>query len=391
MKGKKIIIINSHPIQYFAPMYKYLAKDFDITVLYCSDHGVKPSFDEEFGVTFQWDVPLLEGYNYKFLKNYARVPRISFWGLLNLGIVKELYNAPPKSIIWIHGWQYFTNILAIFVGKFLGHTVCLRTDATYMHEQKKNKLFLRKIIFISLFYFIDLFLYVGEQTKKLYKFYKVPERKLIPILHSVDNERFIDFFETNKKLKNQFRINMGIPLDKTILLCVGKLIPIKRTLDLVKAFHLLNDKSLGIIFVGEGEKREEIQGYIDEHRLENIVISGFVNQTQIVKYYLISDIYVMCSESETWGLSTNEAMCSNLPIILSNTVGGAEDLVTPFNGLTYQSGDVNQLVEAIKTIRERFCDKGEECKSQEIVKKYSFEAIAQSLVTIARNEQSKKI
>jgi hypothetical protein len=192
MKAQKIIIINSHPIQYFGPLYRSLAKDFDITVLYCSDHGVKPSYDEEFGVLVQWDIPLLEGYDYKFLKNYAPKPKMSFWGLVNFGIIKEIYEAPPKSIIWIHGWQYFTNILAIFVGKLLGHTVCLRTEATFMHEQKKGKLFLRKLIFTSMFYFFDLFLYIGEQSKKFYRYYKVPDRKLISMPYSVDNERFIN-------------------------------------------------------------------------------------------------------------------------------------------------------------------------------------------------------
>ncbi|WP_298348920.1 glycosyltransferase family 4 protein [Runella sp.] len=388
MKAQKIIIINSHPIQYFGPLYRSLAKDFDITVLYCSDHGVKPSYDEEFGVLVQWDIPLLEGYDYKFLKNYAPKPKMSFWGLVNFGIIKEIYEAPPKSIIWIHGWQYFTNILAIFVGKLLGHTVCLRTEATFMHEQKKGKLFLRKLIFTSMFYFFDLFLYIGEQSKKFYRYYKVPDRKLISMPYSVDNERFINFYENNKSRKNDFREQMGIPLDKTVLLCVGKLVPKKRTIDLVKAFHLLNDKSIELVFVGEGEKRFEIESYVNKHKLENIKIMGFINQTQIVNYYLIADIYLMCSgsEGETWGLSTNEAMCSNLPIILSHTVGGADDLVTPYNGIVYQSGNIAELAQSIKIIKTKFCDNKEQCQSQQVVRKYSYEVIANSLSKIANHK-----
>jgi glycosyltransferase involved in cell wall biosynthesis len=313
---------------------------------------------------------------------------MSFWGLVNFGIIKEIYEAPPKSIIWIHGWQYFTNILAIFVGKLLGHTVCLRTEATFMHEQKKGKLFLRKLIFTSMFYFFDLFLYIGEQSKKFYRYYKVPDRKLISMPYSVDNERFINFYENNKSRKNDFREQMGIPLDKTVLLCVGKLVPKKRTIDLVKAFHLLNDKSIELVFVGEGEKRFEIESYVNKHKLENIKIMGFINQTQIVNYYLIADIYLMCSgsEGETWGLSTNEAMCSNLPIILSHTVGGADDLVTPYNGIVYQSGNIAELAQSIKIIKTKFCDNKEQCQSQQVVRKYSYEVIANSLSKIANHK-----
>ena len=52
----------THPIQYFAPLYRALSArtDVQLTVLFGSRFGLTPSFDEGFGRTIQYDVPLLE-------------------------------------------------------------------------------------------------------------------------------------------------------------------------------------------------------------------------------------------------------------------------------------------------------------------------------------------
>jgi len=92
---KSIIVVNSHPIQYFAPLYRQLAAETDIelTVLYCSKNGVAAQLDEGFGVKVAWDIPLLQGYAYRFLKNYAVKPSVnSFWGLINPGILRLLFS-----------------------------------------------------------------------------------------------------------------------------------------------------------------------------------------------------------------------------------------------------------------------------------------------------------
>ncbi len=59
----------SHPIQYQAPLLRYITEnsDIELTALFMSDFSVREYHDKEFGTTFQWDVPLLEGYKHQFL------------------------------------------------------------------------------------------------------------------------------------------------------------------------------------------------------------------------------------------------------------------------------------------------------------------------------------
>ena len=84
------------------------------------------------GEKVKWDIPLLEGYNYQFIKNNSWSPSIhkGFLGLQNWAVIRMLHKQ-PKSIIIIHGWAYLTNILAIVFGKIFGHTICLRAETPW--------------------------------------------------------------------------------------------------------------------------------------------------------------------------------------------------------------------------------------------------------------------
>jgi uncharacterized Tic20 family protein len=111
----RLAIVNSHPIQYFAPLYRRLAgePDIDLTVYFCSRAGAEEYEDEGFGgQTIAWDVPLLEGYDHVVLNNLRgeRAPT-GFWSLVNPSVIwalrRERYDA-----VWIHGHAYVTYLLA---------------------------------------------------------------------------------------------------------------------------------------------------------------------------------------------------------------------------------------------------------------------------------------
>jgi glycosyltransferase involved in cell wall biosynthesis len=137
-----------------------------------------------------------------------------------------------------------------------------------------------------------------------------------------------------------------------------------------------------LIMVGEGKLRPEMERYIASKELNNIILTGFVNQSEIAKYYSIADLFVMCSGSgETWGLSVNEAMCFSLPVIVSETTGCSVDLVeNGINGFTFEEGNIPALAKAIKRIldnKELREDFGR--TSQIIIRNYSNQHIVNNL------------
>ncbi len=345
---KQVVFLNSHPIQYFSPLYKQMAESgIQLTVCYCSDESIKGKYDKGFGKEVKWNIPLIEGYHSVFLKNISWKPSIhkGFFGLINPGVIRFLYKQ-PTSIVVIHGWAYCTHILAIIFAKLFGHTICLRSETPLNQEKMKSKglTFLKHIYLRFLFLFIDRFLFIGKQNKAFYEALGIKESKLVFTPYAVDNKRFRTIYDTNSIL--QAREILKLPPDKKIILYSGKFIFKKRPLDLLKAFHQSSTDNTLLVMTGEGELRAEMETYIQMHGLNNkVILTGFINQTEIPLYYRAADIFVMCSGlGETWGLSVNEAMNFGLPVIVSDTCGCAYDLVrNNVNGAVFETGNIFQL------------------------------------------------
>jgi len=389
---KRIIFLLSHPVQYYSPLFVEIAKqaEFDLLVLYCSDENVNGHVDRDFGVEVKWDIPLLEGYNYKFMKNNSWKPSIynGFWGLVNFEIYKILKKNKGNYLI-INGWNKFTYVLAVIIGRVFGYKVCMRGDNPYNQEILKSKkliLLKRYILGKFLFKIIDYFLYVGKQNKAFYKYYRVPESKLIFAPHAVDNNRFREDFIRFREKKAELKKELGLPDKTKIILTVGKYIDKKRPLDLLIAYHLLKDENTALVFLGEGKLRNEMETYIQKNNLRNVLLTGFKNQSEIGKYLASSDIFVLPSVGETWGLVVNEAMNFNLPIIVSDAIGCGEDLVlNRGNGFIFRCGDANGLMKYLSLClgdKNLLVQMGEE--SGKIITQYSFSEIIDKLKKISK-------
>ncbi len=387
---RSVIFLNSHPIQYFAPLYQYIATetDIDLEVIYCSDESLKGKMDKGFGTNVQWDIPLTAGYKNVFIKNRSYKPSIhsGFWGLFNPGIVSYL-RKKPKSILVIHGWGYATNIIAIIAGKLTGHTVCIRAETPQNQEvlKKKYVTFLKHLYLKFIFMFADKFLYIGKQNKLFYEALGINGKKLLFTPYSVDNKRFRTIFETISKL--DAREKLTIPTEAKVILYSGKYIQKKNPLDILKAFSAIKAPNALLVMVGDGELRPQMEAFVEKNNLtDRVILTGFINQSLIPLYYCAADVFVMCSGlGETWGLSVNEAMNFGLPVIVSDTCGCSFDLVkSGENGRVFETGNIEQLSTALM----EFIDTSELEKARvsdnslAIINQYSYAKITAGLMQI---------
>jgi glycosyltransferase involved in cell wall biosynthesis len=379
---KKIIFINSHPIQYFAPLYKYMNEQgIETAAWYCSDASVKGGRDAGFGVNVKWDIPLLAGYESVFFKNRSWKPSHTngFLGLINISMIKRVFTI-PKSVIVVHGWNYFTHLFIIMLGRLKGHTICLRCEMPLNQEVLKTgfkqvvkRLGLKYIVFPR----INNFLYIGSQNRAFYKSYGVGEERLLFCPYSVDNARFTDEWQLLNNRKANIKQTLGIPEGDKIILYSGKYIDKKRPLDILQAFIQLNKPGCWLVMVGDGALRPNMEALIKQHSVSNVILTGFVNQSLIPAYYAVSDVFVMCSEvGETWGLSVNEAMNFNLPVIVSSLTGCANDLVKDgVNGYVFETGNVNDLADKLEQVLYQK-KLSHSVSSKHIVNNYSYSVIS---------------
>ena len=328
----------------------------DLEVLYCSGDAASRKFDKEFGQEVQWDIPLLEGYPHRFLKNRGIQPPSSkrFLSLVNIGVIGYLFRKKRSTLV-IHSWQYTTDLLAIIFGKLAGHRLALWTEVNAAQEalQPAWKRFAKKVFFKFLFLFVQEYWCIGTQNRRFYERMGVKTKQLRSTPYAVDNARFCK--AAGRIIKQQARQQLALPADTFIVLYSGKYIAKKRPMDLLEAFAACKHPAAMLVMVGEGNLRGEMEQFIADHAISaKVRLTGFVNQSVIPLYYRAADLFVMCSGTgETWGLSVNEAMNFGLPLLVSDLTGCSADLVKPgVNGFVFHTGDTGNLAHCLSDFLE---------------------------------------
>jgi glycosyltransferase involved in cell wall biosynthesis len=216
--------------------------------------------------------------------------------------------------------------------------------------------------------------------------------KIVSCPYSVNNDFFRSKYDTLKDQKLSLRQKHNIPENHLVFLTSGKYIHKKRPLDVIKAFHAATktNQKATLVMVGDGNLRAKMESYITENEVGNVILTGFVNQSEIPEFYALSDVYVMASGAgETWGLSSNEAMLFNLPVIIASLAGSSSDLVRS-NGYTFPTDDVDALSKAVTSCLNKPLNELREMgdKSYEIIQSYSYDAMMDGIKNLLNSEDS---
>jgi glycosyltransferase involved in cell wall biosynthesis len=385
----RVAYLVSHPIQYQAPLLQRLAvhPEISLHVYYMDDQGARGTPDREFGLPVRWDLPLLDGYTWTLLRNRSPWPEadhaLRFVHPEIAGILRrERYDA-----LIVHGYAHLTEWLAFF-GAWASRTpVLLRGESTLLGRRPPWVAAAKRFALGFLLRRIRGALAIGTLNREFYAGYGVPEDRIFWVPYAVDNARFGAEARRWRASRAALRESLGLPPERPVLLYVGKLIPRKRPLDLLAAYaSLAADHPAAVVFVGEGSERPALEAAIARHGLAGVTITGFVNQGDITRYYAAADLLVLPSEHEPWGLVLNEGMCFGLPVVASDAVGAAPDLVhNEDNGFIYPVGDVAALARVLRrllTDPDRRRAMG--TRSQEVVASFSYEADIEGILAALR-------
>ena len=340
----RLAVVTSHPIQYHAPWFRAMARQpgLDLEVLYCHQATKKEQSDAGFGVEFDWDRSLLDGYQYSFLRNVAPAPSVArFSGLDTPELSTKLSD---YDSVLVSGWHYKSAWQAMWTCWRRKIPVMMRSDS-HLHTKRGGlKKILKELPYRSFISRLDACLPVGRWSKEYFLHYGAQTDRIFTVPHGVD-----DFFERQAasfvSTRVGLRMKWGLEADQTVFLFVGKFLPIKRPLDFVRAIQRAHqiDRRIAGLMVGDGPLREQCQLLARELNLP-IQFSGFLNQSQMSQGYVAADALVLPSEGETWGLVVNEAMSCRRPCLVSDQVGCGPDLVSnDETGFIFALGNIGAL------------------------------------------------
>ena len=192
MAATRIAILNSHPVQYFAPLYAFLnaAPDLDVTAIYLSDTSIRGARDPGFGKQVRWDIDLLAGYRSILLGNVAAREPGGFWSLTAPEVWNEIRSGRYEVLV-LHGHNYAANHIALAAAKFMGLPVFMRgeTHLGLVHSDYQGR---AAAASHERFYRLcDRFLAIGTANATFYRAMGVPEARIFIVPYSVDNDRFM--------------------------------------------------------------------------------------------------------------------------------------------------------------------------------------------------------
>ena len=371
---KKLAIISSHPIQYNAPLFALLAKEdnIDLKVFYTwGVDSIEEKYDPDFQQNIQWDIPLLEGYQYQFLENTSKDPGSHhFKGIINPELNQEIEKW-GADIVWVWGWAFDSHLKALryFKGK---KEVWFRGDSTLLDEPKgfNLKKILRRVFLTWVYRYIDKAFYVGTHNKAYFVKHGLKETQLVYAPHAIDNDRFADLTGEYSNQAKDWRKELGISENQKVILFAGKLETKKNPFFLITLAKELPTNEYKIVFVGSGPLEENLKN----QATENCIFLGFQNQKMMPIVYRLADVFVLPSlgPGETWGLAINEALACGIPVIASNKCGGAVDLINTETGFMYNG--IN-LMECLNWLQEQFKTKQTLIFNSTIIQKHSYQTI----------------
>lgn len=338
---------------YQVSLFKDLSSNprIDLTVYFCSEEAI-PGKDLNlmFNTEAKWgdEDGLLEGYKYKFLKNYSPWPSYlkAYFGLMNFGIWKQISKDRPDIVV-IMGWNNPTWWLAMLACLRYKIPFCFMSDTNIQGESNRSKTgkWLKKTLLgVLQFPLAAGFLCSGSSNRRFYEYFGIPSHKLIPFAYSWGYKEFLQNTDSYLASKDQLRQELRIDVSDRIILYCGRFVKEKNLHNLINAYDQTYTETSKLILVGDGELGYELRELAASKNNSSIQFHGFQNRKEISRYYAVADYLVLASSRETWGLVVNEAMCFGLPILTSNRVGSSEDLVQHgFNGFVFAIDDKDDL------------------------------------------------
>ncbi len=354
---KRLAIITTHPIQYNAPFFQLLSKSKKVSakVFYTwGEEVLQSKYDPGFHKTIDWDLPLLEGYEYEFLINTSKEKGSHHYnGIINPEIVIKINEFNPDAIL-VYGWKFQSHLKVIrhFKNKI---PLWFRGDSTLLDEKKNLKNIVRNVFLKWVYSNIDFAFYTGANNKIYFLKNGMKERQLIKAFHAIDNERFSNsdnrYSSQAKELKEKLRINQ----EALVFLYAGKLELKKDVETLLKAFTAFSKEPVHLVIAGNGPNEPCLKKNYGNS--DKITFLDFQNQLMMPVIYQLCDVFVLPSKGpgESWGLSMNEAMAAGKVVIASDKCGGTADLIEPGeNGYIFEAGNVGDLLNKMNLISHSF-------------------------------------
>jgi glycosyltransferase involved in cell wall biosynthesis len=333
----RVGVLYSAPSLQMSAQYESLAdlRDFEFTLLYLNEKQRNPAWPpvcpKRIKCEFLPQPKLPWPASVRYHLNANIIPVLDKYDF-DAMILHGIYNS---SAVWQSIWWCKKN----------NRPYLLRCDANVTKEQGFLRRLSRKILISNKIADAGALLYIGTQNKKYYQLYGASQEQFFLAPWEIDYDDIEKYFNDGINKRSENRAELGINENECAIVTVSRLVAWKGYDLLLPVISKLaeNDLPIKLIIVGEGSYRKEIEEMVSKYKIP-VHLCGNLDRQGVVRCFTASDVFVLASHQEPWGLVVNEAAFCGLPMILSSAVGAGADLLEPGkNGYIFESGDSESL------------------------------------------------
>lgn len=353
----RLVIVASHPIQYYAPFYRALAAsgEFDLHAIFCARIGIDTKLDLEMGVELAWKMDLLGGYAHEFLPEAHGIEKTGFSEIENPSIAAALDRNRP-DVVLLHGYSNKTMLRALNWCRRRRVPAMMISDSSLHTGTPAWARLVKKLALPVVLGRFSAFLSIGDSNRKYIETFGVPSARIFRVPNMVD-EGFWAFRERRSEERSRWRSKLDLAETDLAVLFVGKLIARKRPADLLAALEHIGrepapTRRVRLLFAGNGVELEPLRERTARGNLDASFL-GFVNVDELPGIYCAADVLAHPAEIETFGIIVLEAAIMGLPLVLSERVGALGPTSVAREGknaLTHPVGDVAALAAALSRL-----------------------------------------
>ena len=331
-----LAFVIERPTQFEAPFFRFAARDpaHHLTVVFTGAHPGADAFDPELERQVSWGFDLLAGYD------HAACPAAGRYRWLR----RELAG---RDLVIVNGYTQRAYVQASFAARAGGSPTALRLDSV-LWDGTARRLAAKRLLFRLLDRRFDLYLAVGSATRDYLVAVGVEPERTGRFPYVVDVESFAAGSRLGAAARAEERRRWDIPAEAKLATCVTKLSRREAPWDLIAAWRAAEAAGHWLLVAGDGPLRTTLEDRVRDAGLRQVRFAGYVPYPELPALYGATDLFVHPVQEERWGVSVAEALACGLPVVASDRVGAARDLIVPGeNGFVYGAGDSAALAEAL--------------------------------------------
>jgi glycosyltransferase involved in cell wall biosynthesis len=331
----RVLVLSEIPTPYRLPIYRLLAEsgrvELDLVFLAESEPDRPWQLEQD-----------LAEVSHRVLPGYSptiRTRRNTFVYELNPGIL-GLLRSKSWDLIVVGGYAVFAEQAAIAYARIRGIPYVLHSESHLGKPRRKIVSAAKAAVLPRIVRGAAAGFATGSAAAKYLEHFGLQPERIRIVPNTVD-VRFYATRSTRARGEAQ-AIRDDLNLPEHYVLYVGRLVEAKGLLDLVEALDALGASAPTVVAAGEGPLASalEVSGHFR--------LLGFQDRDRLIDLYALADAFVLPSRDEPWGVVVNEALACGTPVIATDAVGAAEDLITDgVNGRIVPVGDTAALARAL--------------------------------------------